>query len=163
MLTAVRCLLSKLVSPLWRAVEEDEENTFYGIVNLTYIFTHIPSSFCITSRVKHKNGNTASDLTPCCFLIHISSLIRPWRHSPPAGKCGDPAVPWLRHDRQCNILHKWGGVRRYPAESGGFGELHSCARWCPRGLESCKGENPDLDLSMNLQTICNEPAVFFKL
>lgn len=30
MLTAVRCMLSKLVSPLWRAVEVNGEDTFSG-------------------------------------------------------------------------------------------------------------------------------------
>lgn len=88
-------------------------------------------------------------LMPCCLWFLL--LVRHGGHSPPAGQCGNPAVPWLWHDRRCNLLHKWRGVGRDAIESRGSCKRRSGTRWCPRRMESFKGENRLLHSCIYLQ------------
>lgn len=125
MLTAVRCMLSKLVSPLWRTGEVDGEGFTSGTSGkCKYPIMYLPDNFHFT------------------FNGVLLLVLRRGGHSPPAGQCGDSALPRLWHDRRCGLLHQWTGVGRDASQRRGPGERHSSERWCPRRMESFEGESP---------------------
>lgn len=140
MLTAVRYMLSKLVSPLWRTNEVDGGDVFAGATGKCNTFCSLEikvtwSSFELYIPVEW-NSKRSNCFGQCLLLTRHRG------HSPPARQRGDRTVPWLRHNRRCSLLHQRRGVRWSATEKGGPGWLHSSERQCPKGMESCKSECP---------------------